>query len=336
MVLDLWKNIKNQRFSPVYLLFGEEDYLIKKTKTLLCEHALADGEEEFNLSVIDLEETPVEVAIEEMETLPFMGERRVVILNNPAFLTAERKKEKVEHDLKRLEAYLANPAPFTIAVFIAPYAKLDERKKITKELKRSAVVLEAKPMYEKELSKWLIDHAKSLGVPIKNDAVETLLGLTGNHLMMATVELEKLALYAADGQAIDAEMVDKLVPKNFDQNVFNLVDYIMNGEKSEAIKLYKELLIQKEEPIRILAAIARQYRIIMQVKKLSKQGYGPQQIATKLKMSPYPVKLAMKRINDFSNEKLLKMLGELAELDYRMKTGAGNKEIMLELFILKS
>lgn len=336
MVVDLWNTIKSKRFSPVYLLYGEEEYFIKKTKALICEHALSEDEAEFNLATVDLEETPVELAIEELETLPFIGERRVVILHNPTFLTAERKKEKVDHDLKRLESYLANPSPTSIAVFIAPYPKLDERKKITKELKRNSAVLEAKPLYEKELTKWLMANAKSLGVKISPDAVETLLSLTGNHLMMAAGELEKLALYATVEQEIDKAMVNKLVPKSFDQNVFDLVDYIMNGQKKEAVQLYKELLILKEEPIRILAAIARQYRIILQVKKLSGQGYGFQQIASKLKMSPYPVKLALKRVNDFSDMKLLRALGELAELDFRMKSGAGDKEILLELFILKS
>ncbi len=336
MVTDLWNSIKNGRFSPVYLLYGEEEYFIKETRKLICEYALADEDAEFNLASIDLEETPVEIAIEEMETLPFMGERRVVILHNPSFLTAERKKEKVEHDLKRLEAYLANPSPTTIAVFIAPYPKLDERKKITKELKRNAAVLESKALYERDLAKWLGSHSKTLGVTISQDGIDALLALTGNHLMMAATELEKLALYAANEQVIDGAMVDKLVPKNFDQNVFDLVDYILNGQKKKAVELYKELLILKEEPIRILAAIARQYRIILQVKKLSSQGYGQMQIASKLKMSPYPVKLAMKRINDFSEKSLLRVLGQLAELDYRMKTGLGDKEIQLELFILQS
>ena len=336
MVTDLWNSIKNGRFSPVYLLYGEEEYFIKETRKLICEYALADEDAEFNLASIDLEETPVEIAIEEMETLPFMGERRVVILHNPSFLTAERKKEKVEHDLKRLEAYLANPSPTTIAVFIAPYPKLDERKKITKELKRNAAVLESKALYERDLAKWLGSHSKTLGVTISQDGIDALVALTGNHLMMAATELEKLALYAANEQVIDGAMVDKLVPKNFDQNVFDLVDYILNGQKKKAVELYKELLILKEEPIRILAAIARQYRIILQVKKLSSQGYGQMQIASKLKMSPYPVKLAMKRINDFSEKSLLRVLGQLAELDYRMKTGLGDKEIQLELFILQS
>ena len=336
MVTDLWNSIKNGRFSPVYLLYGEEEYFIKETRKLICEHALSDEDAEFNLATIDLEETPVEIAIEEMETLPFIGERRVVILNNPSFLTAERKKEKVEHDLKRLEGYLANPSPTTVAVFIAPYPKLDERKKITKTLKRNAAVLESKPLYERDLAKWIGNHSKALGVTISEDGIEALLALTGNHLLMAATELEKLALYASNEQVIDGAMVDKLVPKNFDQNVFDLVDYILNGQKKKAVELYKELLVQKEEPIRILAAIARQYRIILQVKKLNSQGYGQMQIASKLKMSPYPVKLAMKRVNDFSEKSLLRVLGQLAELDYRMKTGLGDKEIQLELFILQS
>ena len=72
-------------------------------------------------------------------------------MQNPFFLTAEKTKSRVEHNVKRLEAYLADPVPYSIVVLTAPYEKLDERKKITKELKRKAVLVEAKKLGDHEL-----------------------------------------------------------------------------------------------------------------------------------------------------------------------------------------
>ena len=114
MVLDVWKSIKKGQFAPVYLLYGTEAYLINETKQLLIENVLHEDEMDFNFSQFDLEETPVETALEDVETLPFIGERRLVFMQNPFFLTAEKTKSRVEHNVKRLEAYLADPVPYSI------------------------------------------------------------------------------------------------------------------------------------------------------------------------------------------------------------------------------
>ncbi len=106
MVLDVWKNIKRGQFSQVYLLFGTEAYLINETKQLLLQNALHEDELDFNFSQIDLEETPIETALEDVETLPFIGERRLFSCKIHFFLTSEKTKSKVEHSVKRLEAYL--------------------------------------------------------------------------------------------------------------------------------------------------------------------------------------------------------------------------------------
>lgn len=132
---------KEKAIFPVYVLYGTESFLINETKHLLMKYALNEEEMEFNFATYDLEETPIEVALEDAETFPFMGERRLILMNNPYFLTAEKSKAKTEHNLKKLESYLQEPAPYSIIVFAGSYEKLDERKKLTKELKRKGSLL---------------------------------------------------------------------------------------------------------------------------------------------------------------------------------------------------
>ena len=98
MVLDIWRRIKKKEIAPIYLLYGTEAYLINETKQLLLNHILDEEEKDFNFSAYDLEETPIDVALEDAETFPFLGEKKVVFLHNPVFLTAEKTKEKVDHD----------------------------------------------------------------------------------------------------------------------------------------------------------------------------------------------------------------------------------------------
>lgn len=335
MVTEVWKQIRQNNIAPVYLLFGTEAFLINETKQLLLRTVLKDEEKEFNYSVYDLEETSIDEALEDAETFPFLGEKKIVFLHNPLFLTAEKKKEKVEHNLSKLEAYLHQPAPYTVLVISAPYEKLDERKKITKELKKNAVIVEAKKLNEHELNNWLKDRAKTNGIDITQEAIDLMLALVGTNLFMLTSEIDKLALYSNGKQTIDAELVDKLVSRSLEQNVFTLIDKIVQRKLEEALRIYYDLLKQNEEPIKILALIAGQFRLIYQVKELSRRGYGQQQIAGFIKTHPFRVKLAAAQAGKFTDEELTSFIKMLADADFQMKTGGMNKSLLIEMLLFK-
>ncbi len=335
MVLDIWKKISKKQVDLVYLLFGTEAFLINETKQLLIEHVLDEEEKDFNLSVYDLEETPIEAALEDAETFPFMGEKRLVILQNPAFLTSEKSKGKVEHNLEKLEEYLSQPASYSIVVFSAPYEKLDERKKVTKELKRKATVVEAKKLSEQELISWVKERAVSNGAMIEDDAIELLLSLAGTNLFMLTSEIDKLALYAGENQPINKEIVDRLTARSLEQNIFTLVDKVVHRNVEAALRIYYDLLKQNEEPIKILAVITGQFRLIYQVKELARKGYGQQQIAGTLKIHPFRVKLAAGQAGAFSDEELTRIIKLLADADYQMKTGGMKNEKLIEIILFQ-
>ncbi|MFT4412701.1 DNA polymerase III subunit delta [Fredinandcohnia humi] len=334
MNLDVWKKIKKKQFSPIYLMYGTEAFLLQETKDLLIKNAMHEDEKDFNLSVYDLEETPVEIAISDAETLPFMGERRIVILHNPSFLTAEKAKDKVEHRIEKLEQYVKEPAPFTILVFIAPYEKLDERKKIVKQLKANAEVLTVNTLSEKDLHLWIADRANQYHVAISSTAIQELLQVAGTNLMIITQELDKMCLYVGAEGSITEDTVKLLVPRSLEQNIFSLIDKVVNRKLAEALRIFYDLLQNNEEPLKILSLLATQFRLIYQVKELSKMGYGQQQIAGNLKVHPFRVKLAAGQASLFTEHELLKILNQLAEADYEMKSGKKDKQLILELFIM--
>ena len=97
---------------------------------------LSAEELELNYGAYDMEEVSIGTALEDAESIPFFGDRRLVFVDRPVFLTGDKTKLKVEHDVKWLESYLTHPSESTTLVFFAPYEKLDERKKITKLLKK--------------------------------------------------------------------------------------------------------------------------------------------------------------------------------------------------------
>lgn len=334
-MMPIWKKLEQKQLSALYLLYGTEAFLIHETKQRLIQSVLTEEEMDFNFSSYDLEETPVETALEEAETFPFMGEKKLVILNNPVFLTAERSKDKIEHNIKKLEEYIANPAPYTILVFSAPYEKLDERKKITKLLKKNAEVMEANKLSDKELKSWLRSRAAASGAQIDEEALDHLLAIAGTDLMMLASEMDKLALYVSDAQPITVDIVDQLTARSLEQDIFSLVDKVVTGQAEKAFRIYYDLLKLNEEPIKILAVIANQFRLIYQTKELARKGYGQQQIASFLKVHPFRVKLAAGQARSFSDEQLAAIMMLLANSDLDMKTSAMAKPLIVEMFLFK-
>ncbi|MDQ0224804.1 DNA polymerase III subunit delta [Bacillus sp. 7586-K] len=335
MIFNVWKEIKQKKLQSIYLLLGKEAFLMQETVQLIINAALNDEEKDFNLSIYDMEETSIDTAIEDAETLPFMGEKRVVIIKNPFFLTSEKKKEKVEHKLDKLEQYLNSPAPYTILLFVAPYEKLDERKKITKLLKKQSIVLEMTSISEKDTIEWITEMAEQEVVYFSKEAIDELMVLTAGDLMILNQELKKISTYVGEGGQVSPDIIRLLVPRTLEQNIFELIDNVIHRRSGEALRIFYDLLKNNEEPIKILSLLVNQFRLILQVKELSGTGYGQQQIANTVKVHPFRVKLALQQAKLFTSDELANILLELAEADYQMKTGKKDKQLVLELFLLK-
>lgn len=327
--------IERRDFSSLYLLYGTEAFLINEVRQKLLANVLTDDEKEFNYSVYDMEDTPVEQAIEDAETYPFLGEQKLVIVQNPMFLTSLKTKDKTEHDVKKLETYLTNPSPYTVLVFSGDYDKLDERKKVTKLLKKNAEVMEAKPLSDPQLRNWLEERAKSAGTAVTKEAADSLMMLAGRDLSVLFEELQKLVLYTSDKEMIEVSDVHTLVSRSLEQNIFALTDNMLKGSAAEALVILNDLAKQNEEPIKILALIATQFRLIYQVKELGKKGYGQKHIAGMLKVHPYRVKLAADKSRQFSDGQLSRMMALIADCDMKLKSGSMDKSVMMELLMVK-
>ncbi|MGG3519017.1 DNA polymerase III subunit delta [Bacillus pseudomycoides] len=330
---DIHKKIKKKQFAPLYLIYGTEVYFINETIKLITTEALAEEDREFNVVTYDLEEAYLEDVIEDARTLPFFGERKILLVKSPLFLTSQ--KEKLEQNLKILEEYVAEPSPFSIVVFVAPYEKLDERKKITKLLKKTADVVEASTMQVQDVRKWIVARVDEVHVHIEEVAVSLLLELVGSNVTMLAKEMDKLTLYVGIGGEITTGLVAELVPKSVEQNVFALTEKVVKKDIAGAMLILDGLFTQQEEPIKLLALLVSQFRLLYQVKELQQRGYGQNQIASHIGVHPYRVKLAMNQTKFFSFEELKKVILELAEADYSMKTGKMDKKLVLEFFLMR-
>jgi len=321
--------------SAVLVCYGTERFLREEFINGQIEKWVDPELRDFALIRYDLAETPLGVVLEEAETIPFMAERKLVIAANAVFLTGAKDPSKVEHRTELLLPYLQAPAPHTLLIFTVDAEKLDERKKLVKALKERKALKAFAPLAAEELPGWVERRAAKHGIRLERAALDRFLLYTGGQLQAMDAELAKLALFAGTEAAIRLETVESLVARSVEQNVFLLMEDIVGRRFDKAMNQLHELLKQKEEPIKLVMLMARQFRLIMQVKDLYAQGYSQQQAAAQLGSHPYPVKLAADQAKAYSVEQLKTILTELANLDYAMKSGQTDKVLGLELLLLK-
>lgn len=334
MFTKVWKDIKNGQIAPVYCIYGEESYFIdetmKRIKMKLSE------QEEVEMTTFDLEEVPVDFVMDEADTFPFFSERKLVIAKNASFLKAtEKGKEKMDHDLKRFENWLSHPSDFAVTIFTAPYEKLDERKKVTKQMKEKTVYLFAETPKENDLAVWIRNEVGSYDKTIDPDAVDKLVEMVGTNMVQIQIEIEKMALYLGDERNIHIHLVEDLVAKTLEHDAFKMLNAYLSNNTTEALQIYHDLIRQKEEPIMLVGLLASNIRTMNNVYYLQQKGYHSSQIAKQLKIHPYRVKLIVEKRNRPSDQRLLQALNKLAEIDLQLKSVSGNRERFLEMFLMR-
>ncbi|MBU5364673.1 DNA polymerase III subunit delta [Enterococcus devriesei] len=329
------QQIRNAPLAPVYLVTGTEDFLTQEVRQAFFDRMKQDNLEELNFMSFDMEESGLGAVIDEAETLPFFGDYRLIFVENPYFLTGEKKTNTPEQDTDALLDYLKQPLETSVVVFWASYSKLDARKKITKALKKTTVI-DAAPLQEKELRNFLQRYISNENIKISREAFDLFLRLTDYDLSKAMNEVEKLLLLAGAGGTITLQLVEDLVPKTLEHNIFELTEQILKGDTAKAYQTYEELHLQGEETIKLTAILIGQIRLLLQTKILQKIGYQQANIAETLGIHPYRVKLAMQQVAKFPLNLLVSMYDDLVENDYEVKTGQADKELNFQLFILKS
>ncbi|MCT4397134.1 DNA polymerase III subunit delta [Pediococcus ethanolidurans] len=331
---ELLKNLASNQTQPIYLILGQEDYLEQQIQDAF--QALVPSEErEMNIGNYDMEITSLGVALDDATSAPFFGERRVVFVRNPYFLTGERHKGGPDQDIEGLQAYIDRPVDSTVLVLFASYKKLDGRKKIVKTLNKQATTIQIGNLNSSQINQLVKNQLNSKKYTISSEALDQLLFRTDSKLSRMMNELPKLMLYNIKEKKITAESVDALVSKSLDQNVFDLSNVVLQKRSKEAIDIYQSLITQQEQPLRINAVLVGQFRLLLQVKILQNQGFSQGDIAGKLKVHPYRVKLAMQTSRHFSMQDLTMGYTGLTDLDLQLKSTQKDPELLFELFLLR-
>jgi DNA polymerase-3 subunit delta len=334
-VKDALKEIRENKFRPVYVLYGKDRFRLQQFIETAADKLFTKDERDLGIVKFDTAETLLDETVLEAESLPFFVERKLIVVRDAVVFAAGGKEGgKLDHQPEKLLRYIDNPLESSVMMFVVHAEKLDERRKLVKTLKERGSLIPFPELDSAQLKQWMIKRAAGQQRKLSEGAAELLLARVGNGMQQLSQEVDKLCLHVGEGGSIDAEQAALLTASTVEEDVFALVDAIAELRLDRALRLYRELLVRREEPIKIAALIARQLRIMLQIKELEQHQYSPQQMAGQLGLHPYAVKLAAEKSRKFSAARLGGLLDSIAELDYRMKTGVIDKTLGLELYLL--
>ncbi len=307
---------------PNYLIESNDFYAIQKEiEEIIDHHQISDIE----INTYDLEETEFNHALEDLDTYNFLTPHKVILIKNIECLDLEKEKENIAH----LFQYIKDPNTDNILIITAK--KLDERKKITKELKShlqyKKLAPNAKGLIQEELKEYQYrpEVAQLLEQYCKDD-------MTKLHQ-----ECEKLKAYRSDTKEIQLEDVKELVVEKLEDEAKPPYDFVTNlcqKKKKEALEQYQEIRKYHTEPISLIGLLASQFRLLYQVKVLEERGYHKEEMAQILKEKPYRIMKTQELTYYYEKKDLLHIIITLADMDLKIKTSEINADHLLELFIL--
>jgi len=322
----------------IYAIVTPHDSLAKnKIKEILttCHIAIED------MTSYDMEDTTIQEALFDVATVGFLVERKAVLIRNPYFLTASLTKGRAleksfEHDIDKLTQYLNDPSPENVLIFHCPYEKLDERKKIVKLLKKKSDFIKIDAPNEFNLINYAYRELTRYNITYQEQTVRMLVSLTKNNVDKLINELIKIRDYFSEGleRELTLELVSDLVAVTLEDNVFLLTEALALKNIQNAHRIFSDLMVGKEEPIKLIVMIANQFRLFKQIQTLQTRGLYEKDIAIELGVHPYRVKVAISQARRFEMVELDNLLQQLAEIDLQIKTGQIDGEMALELFIL--
>jgi DNA polymerase-3 subunit delta len=323
----LERHLERRKLRPLYLFFGEEDFLMERALRRL-EMALTEESGEAALRVL---REAAEVSLEEF----FSQARMSTLWGSGQLLVLRRVETYPPQALSAVTAYLDHPAPRSLVVLTAPGLKAREVEKhpVFGRLQKDEAALGFFRLREGELFPWLAQEAKRLGKTLTPAAAQRLVEVVGDNLSELHQELKKLALFAGDESTLTPQQVSQLATHSRSYNIFALVEALGEAALPRRLAALDHLLDLGEPPARILTMLARQLRLLIRYKENAPHA-SPADMAKKLKLPPGLIKRLGQQAQKFSLKALRAHLNLLHQADLSLKTSTANPRVWLEYTLI--
>ena len=319
----LEEDIRSGNFKQVYLLYGEEAYLKNLYKNRL-KNAIVDPQDTINLNRYEGKGISIPAVIDQAETMPFFADYRLILMEETGFFKSASPE---------LADYLPTMPAETIILFVE--TEVDKRGKLFKTVKSMGRAVELPHQNEKTLTSWVLRTLQKENVKITRSAMQLFLERAGDDMENISHELEKLIAYVYGREGITREDVEAICTVRTENKIFDMINAIAEKKQKRALELYYDLLALKEPPMRILALIARQFNLLLQVKDLRRQGFDQATIASRAGLMGFVARNCLRQAEYFSPETLRMAVEDCVRTDEAVKTGRMGDRLGVELLIVK-
>lgn len=329
--------INKGEIQPIYLISGEETYLAGKLEKKIVTKLLPEGAQD-GLNVLN-GDVEIDELINLIDTVPFFGERNVIVIRNTNLLKERKKNADIESAGNRGEEKLidlfSNMPPYSSLLLITP-EKADKRRKLYKAIAKYGAVVEVLQIKAWEVKDWLQGKLKEIDRQFSREAFDYFLEITSvmNHISLGFLEqeIDKIALCSNKKMIEKQDLLESLasVPE---VSIFAMLDAISDKKVKKALQLLSDQLSAGEHPLKIITMLSRHTRQLWQAKLLAAKGQNSKMIAGSLGLVPIIAERLVHKSRNFNEEILKNTLVHLADADYRLKSGQANCVILENIII---
>lgn len=332
---ELEKELKSEKLAPIYVLYGEEIFLLENCLKKIKENF---GETANGINYIQIDETNLNTLLSEMQTPAFGYPKKLIVVKNSKLLKKEAKKRGTNIDItstrEKINEYIkTNQGEENILIIIEE--EIDKTELLETIQKNGGIICNFEFQKPYQIEKRLKEICNICKVKIATNTINHLIDLCGTNMQTLINEIKKLIDYVGENGTIQNKDIDSMCTKTIDSNIFDLTDNMGKKNTTEVIRILNELLYSKEPIQKILITLYNHCKKIYIVKLAEEQNRN---IATELNLKPNQTFLVNKykmQSKYFKTEELETILHELINLDYNYKIGNIDINIGLESILCR-
>lgn len=308
----------------LYLFYGEEEYLKDKYAKQIEDIIVQPELSMMNKTVLQ-GNVSLQLLSDSCETLPMMAEKRFVIVKNSnMFKSTKDTNSGLADFLKQLPEHVC-------LLFMETEA--DKRIKAFGAVKECGLPVEMQLQKSSDLAKWVIACVKQQGKKIEESAAFWMVENSSGYMYEIENELNKLIL-SVNSSLITIEDVQRVCVKSSKARIFDLTDAIAEKNISSALKIYYDMITLKEPVPRILYMIARQFRLLLEMRTYIDRNIPRQQALEMSGMKSFPGNKLYDQARRLEKNKIIYALKECVNNEEAFKSGVIKDETALELLIV--
>jgi DNA polymerase-3 subunit delta len=310
----------------VYVIAGQETSLVNAWCDKLLDQVIEPQQRATGLFNVDTAQVTATEILDELRTLPFLTDKRVVLIKDAEKFVSENRE--------LLEKYFDKPCP--TGILILTVKSWDARTRLAKKLPKIGELITVQPPKTSQLPAKLVEYARDAhGKKLDYNAARLLVDLAGDNLVQLYSELDKLALFANDQKSITPEHVESLTGNNRFFNAFAVIDSIITGNTAKAFDKVRVMFAEdKSSEYTVVGAFAFHFRRMFNAKVLLEKGVSASEITKKMRIWSN-TDAFFAQLRKISLKKIGAILQRLADIDYEIKTGKTKAQVAIEKLILK-